>query len=169
MFSKINIKYILIDHIKTLRSHRTGKFSIGDIALFLGIPLMLSSFLSFGSHIRLDVNFINALVTSLSVFSALLFNLLLLIYDILRKDNKESLGAETRRQFLKEIYANISFSILISVVTIVFLLILFFDLKIEWLIDIINAIVYFLVINFILTILMVLKRVHILLSQEMKE
>lgn len=168
MFNKINIKQIIADHLATLQSFRTGKVSIGDLVVFFGLPGVLSALIVWLLHYKLGRDFSNVLITSLSVFSALLFNLLLLIYDILRKEDKEKEESKLRRRFLKEIYANISFSILVSVITIILLLLLFVDIQNEGIISIINFFIYFLVTNFILTLLMVLKRVHILLSQEMK-
>ncbi len=164
MFSRINIWLIVLDHFKTLRDFATNRVSMEDILLFLVTPVVGSLGLVFGLHFKLYTEALNALITSLSLFSALLFNLLLLIYDILRKEDPDD--PSLRRKFLSQIYSNISFGILNAVVSIALLLLLFIKLDLPWLVEVLNIIINILVINFILTMLMILKRVHILLRKE---
>ena len=166
MFSRINIWLIVFDHIKTMRNFATDKVSVEDVLLFLVTPIGGAVLLVFGMQFRLDAEAANALITSLSLFSALLFNLLLLIFDILRKENSTRDGTPLRRQFLSQIYSNVSFGILIAVICIALLLLLFVDLEAAFLVYALNLVVDMLVINFILTMLMILKRVHILLRKE---
>lgn len=164
MFNKINIWLIISDHISTLRDFKSDRISVADILLFLVAPIVVAFLLVFGLHFSLDTNAINVLITSLSVFSALLFNLLLLIYDIIRKEKDDHGQSSLRREFLRQIYYNISFSILTAVLCIALLLLLFIEFNYPPITDTVNLFVDFLVINFILTMLMILKRVHILLS-----
>jgi len=166
MFSKVNIWVIVTDHIRTLRNFANNRISVEDILLFLVTPTAASLFLTFLLRFTLDLNAINALITSLSVFSALLFNLLLLIYDILRKEGGAHAQATLRRKFLSQIYANISFCILVAVLSIALLLLLFVETNWPYFTLALNLVIYFLVINFILTLFMILKRVHILLASE---
>jgi hypothetical protein len=180
MFSKISIFGIIKDHIGTLRDNRTNKIYIPDIILFFVIPGIISSVM-IQFEIRLNDGFVNALITSFSIFSALLFNLLLLVYSISDKpennyNNSDALERDKvvrRRILLREIYINISFLILISTIAVVSLLTYF--LKSSncniWAIDICSLkwllalIVYYLAAQFILTLLMVLKRIYRLLSR----
>ena len=166
MFSKVNIWLIVTDHVQTLRNFANNKVSIEDILLFLVTPAAASLLLTFFLRFTLDLDSINALITSLSVFSALLFNLLLLIYDILRKESGAHAQATLRRKFLSQIYANISFCILVAVLSIALLLLLFVEANWPYFTLALNLVIYFLVINFILTLFMILKRVHILLASE---
>lgn len=163
MFDKINATKIVRDHVATLKSFDTDKYSSSDFLLFFFFPLLLSGILVYFKFI-LSKDFINILATSLSIFAALLLNLLLLIYDILRKSEKTDSNYKLKAKFLKQIYANISFCILISIVTIVFLIIA--SLNIKQLESILAFGIYSLVFIFVLTLFMVLKRVHILLSKE---
>jgi protein-S-isoprenylcysteine O-methyltransferase Ste14 len=110
-------------------------------------------------------------VTSLSVFAALLFNLLLLTYDIIAKASTTE-----KKIFLKEVYSNISYSILVAVITVVITLL--FDIMAPMIREIdsvaityaiyriLNGFIYFIAGNFILSLLMVLKRIHVLMSTE---
>ena len=170
MFSKINPKSIITDHLQTLINHRTGKPMKTDYIVFFGIPLIIALIFVCLFKISLDQKAGNILITSLSIFAALLFNLLLLVYDIVRKEEKNPLIIKA----LKQVFANISFSIFISIVTVFLLLIDFFfnDIINSWCYIIASCfdfIIYWFVALFTLTLLMILKRIHNLLSNEFSE
>ena len=162
MFSKINLSNIIKDHISTLRDHQTNKYYPPDFFLFFILPIFVAAGASF-LLCPITGNVLDILVTSMSIFAALLFNLLLLVYDAIRKEeNSKTL----RHKFLKEIFSNISFSVLISVITIIFLLIFPLFSKIFLIPTILTFLIYYLVTLFILTLLMILKRTHVLLTTE---
>lgn len=153
--------------------------------LFLILPAITSCVLVF-TKVVLNDGLGNALITSFSIFSALLFNLLLLVYDISGKstdpskasnDPVEKKRADRRRSLLKEIYINVSFSILVATISVVALLIHFLKIdmcdlanietcRITWLLP---SIIYYLSIQFLLTLFMILKRVYILLAQAFED
>lgn len=165
IFTKINTTGIVKDHLRTLVHEHSGKLSVSDLVLFYGTPLITAFLLvwfkgAFGKTIG------GVLVTSFSVFAALLFNLLLLIYDIVRKSDN-ALSA-VKSKFLGQIYHNISYAILTAISTIVLLLGYFVALALPSTKArvVLAFLVFALAANFILTILMILKRVHVLLSKE---
>lgn len=162
MFTKIDLTKVILDHLETLRDMR-GKIVLSDIFVFFGIPVLVAAVIWF-SNVTFEDGFVNLLVTSLSIFAALLFNLLLLIYDIIRKPE---VGRKIKTKFLKEIFSNISYSIMVSILTVILLMILNYDIKA--INGIIQVLVTFLAVNFILTLLMILKRVHFLLAKEFDE
>lgn len=167
MFDKINPKLIIIDHLKTLTNNRTGKPMKTDFFLFFGIPIVVAFVFLCLLRIELDGNSVGILTTSLSIFAALLFNLLLLVYDVVRKEENNPL----RHEALKQIFANISFSIFVSIVAVFLLMIDFlFDSFFEkWYFAIgvgVDFVIYWFISLFTLTLLMILKRIHILLSKE---
>lgn len=180
MFTKISVAGIVKDHISTLKSNQTNQIYYPDIFLFFLLPAILSSLMVY-SGVPLNDGLVNALITSFSIFSALLFNLLLLVYDIAGKSSDEIKVTDPleikkvaqRRELLREIYVNVSFSILISTISVVVLLTYFlkttncFVWKInlcsfQWLL---TAIVYYFSIQFLLTMFMVLKRIYKLLAK----
>jgi len=141
---------------------------------------------------------VNVLVMSLSVFAGLLFNLLLLVYDIIGKPNSNK--RPLRAILLKELSSNISFGILISVITIILLLVFSLVTTSDVLThhniisDNINIssnntsnaydftlldartipyslafLIYYLVSVFILNLFMILKRFHIIIRNEFKK
>jgi hypothetical protein len=86
MFSKIDIFSIVVDHFATLKNYKTGKIYLPDLLVFFIVPLLLSILLV---HFKVQVgkDFANAVLTCFSIFAGLLFNLLLLIFDIADKQS----------------------------------------------------------------------------------
>lgn len=165
MFEKINISRIVCDHIGTLRDYRTKRYRLGDFFLFFGLPLIIAAIMLYFYGI-LGLSLITILATSLSVFAALLFNLLLLTYDAIRKVSSTGNSDTLRRDLLKELFSNISFAIFVAIVAIVFVLVVVMLDKATIAQYMLSFFVYYLVSVFVLTILMVLKRMHILLARE---
>lgn len=179
MLDKINIYQIIKDHIGTLKNYESKKYSIEDFIIFFLFPFIISATLIYIQS-KLTEGFKNILIVSLSIFAALLFNLLILIYDIIKRgqpNNKEEKHNETQKLkivFLKQIYTNISFCIFISILTIILLVFSsinitishIFSLSIIEIGKVLAFFIYAFTLLFILTLFMVLKRVHVLLSKE---
>jgi hypothetical protein len=176
MLNKLGLLAIIKDHIGTLRNHRTNKLYFPDIFLFFIFPLIISLLL-IGLKVLLNDTMANALITSFSVFAALLFNLLLLVYDIAGKSfvnpdhkNKQDL----KKEILRQIYINISFCIIVCIYAIVVLIFyflkikdcVFFSVNICSLPPMLSFLVYYISGLFILTLFMVLKRIYKLLKEE---
>ncbi len=169
MTGKIDVTRIIKDHWATLCDDRNNRYSVRDFLTFYGLPALVgASLIWFGVLFGKTIS--SALTTAFSVFAALLFNLLILIYDIVSKSNGNKNVFSLKSKFLRQIYSNISYSVLVSVSIIVFLLLyyLVFSLGYQRLSYVAAFLVYTLAGNFILTLLMVLKRVHILLSDELE-
>jgi hypothetical protein len=170
MIGKIDVRQIVIDHFATLVDEDTKRQSGLDFTLFFILPLCVASVLIFFNLI-LGKSIGNVLITALAVFAGLLFNLLLLIFDIANKPRPESERLnELKIRFLKEIYSNIAYAILIALLTIVILLLHFLFLSLNTRAGLVFSafIIYGLCGNFVLTLFMVLKRIHILLATEFK-
>ena len=112
-------------------------------------------------------NLITILATSLSIFAALLFNLLLLVYDVRgRSRGPNGNTNEIRRRFLRELFSNVSFAILVAtgaIVSFLGLVLVYCSSVAQYAL---SALIYYLVMLFLLTLLMLLKRVHVLLHRE---
>jgi hypothetical protein len=173
MIAKINVADIIEDHFATLRNYDTKRQNIGDLLLFYVVPFIVAVVLAI-LKIDLHKDLVNLLVTALSVFAALLFNLLLLVYDVIKKTGDATEPEKLKRHYLKEIYTNISYSIFVSILSIIFLLaslLNFGAIKSFCCTSEVRTILViaalFLLGNFLLTLFMILKRIHILLSKEM--
>ncbi|MBN1315169.1 MAG: hypothetical protein JXA42_06870 [Anaerolineales bacterium] len=164
--SRFSIINIIKDHLKTLCNFKSGKTNWFDVIVSLIVPIILAIIVVCTNLIRLDNQAIDILVTSLSIFAALLFNLLLLIYDIVSR------GTNNQRplvpKFLGEIYSNVSFSILLSVLAVILLMGAYFVLKIptnlSFIGKLIDVAVFSLIGQFLFVLLMILKRIHAVLK-----
>ena len=174
MLTKLNVIGIVTDHFRTLRAYNSRSNSWGEIGLLYGVPALAAIvMLVFGFTVSDETA--NILITSLSVFAALLLNLLLMLFDSLSKvqqGNAEQVE-KARKELIRETYANISYSILVALACISILIgfaiwdLGINNLAITLLKQIASGLVYFLVLNFLLTLFMVLKRIHVLLSREL--
>jgi hypothetical protein len=168
MFGKINCLVIIRDHTATLRKQGTNKIRGSDIFLFYIFPAIISGIVVFFFS-ELSDALIPILITSLSIFAALLFNLLLLVHGAISRNVTSTRRFPDRTKYLREIFNNISFSILVSVLSIVLLIIYTQFITGCITTAIFTFFIYYLVLVFILALLMVLKRIHILLGEETKE
>ena len=105
---------------------------------------------------------VTIVATVLSIFAALLFNVLMLVYDALGKKNPN----QQRLKFLRELANNISFAILVAMATIVSVLASIIASSGSPPVAVASGLTYFLATMFLLTLLMILKRTHVLLAKE---
>lgn len=172
MLTKISLQKILADHFQTLRKFGAeDHFSWSDIFGFFALPLLASAIVTF---LGLDLSSVDTvLITSFSIFAALLFNLLMLTHGMII-DNKATPRNTNERDaqikvfdVMHELFANISYSILISIAVILLVLLSYIKGNGVYQI-IIKFLAYFLVGNFIFTLMMVLRRTHSILSFQFK-
>ncbi|PFG10681.1 hypothetical protein [Marinobacter sp. LV10MA510-1] len=181
MSSKINIWSIVTGHITTLNDASSGRVSVIDYFTFYGIPLALAFFLSFlGIKVTGDAN--SLLVNFGAIFTALLLSVLVLVYDQGEKlrdvsGEKSKHNIELKKKLLEQLYFNICYAIVVSVILVFFCLVYTFlpddvfsvsiskltfnaDLKLY----LVSPVILMVVMNLLLTILMVVKRMHTLLT-----
>jgi len=178
MSSKINITKIIKDHWNTLYNYRTNRFSVADLLQLFVVPTILgTTFALFvPGTVPINSNFFNAALTSLSIFAGLLVNVIVLIYDAIQKTvkNNQSTNNNVRIKFLGELSANISFTIVLSIISIaVFLVISSVNVdEMSTIISnetrkvinrVVSSIVYSIVLIFLSHLLLVVKRIYHLL------
>jgi hypothetical protein len=180
IFGALDVRRIISDHYKTLvyREPDTNEWSINkaDVILFFLIPALVA-----GALIWLEFNadkIIGIVATAFSIFAALLFNLLLLVFDLIARDKNRPFKVD----LLQAIYDNISFAILISILALTAILLFAVSdyfipalkdhetslLVLTWARRVFSFFLYYCITNFMLTMIFVLKKVHILLSEELK-
>ena len=169
MIDKVNITKIVRDHLGTFKDYSTRKYRPLDFLLFFLVPLFVAvGFV--GLLGALPTNLIGVIATSLSIFTALLLNLLLLAYNITRSSESPSDEGirEMREKLFHEIFSNIAFAVLVALVTVGCVLIfgVVSDCASQLATHILSAVIYYLGTLFLLTLLMLLKRVYALLSNE---
>lgn len=161
---KVSIKEILQDHFKTLVNANTNRPGFDDYLTFLILPILIACFFYFGG-LRVDKDSIETIVGSLSIFVGLLFNALVILLDVARKHESK----EIKQIIVKELTANISFSIIISFAAIFIMLFGFVENLNNTIKAAINVISFFLLAEFLLTFLMVMKRVYLIFKKELDE
>lgn len=159
MIAKIDFLKILKGHFRTLHRNGSASVSIADIMLFYGAPAIVAAFVVFWMDRQLSDKAVDFLATVFSIFIGLLLNLLVLIFDHAKKSDKP-----VQRRVLQETFANISYSILVSVLLVALLMLA--KLSSGLCVKIVSLVVATMVGNFFLTLLMVLKRVHTLVWEE---
>lgn len=167
MLSKINITSIILDQFKTLRKTNSDEISWSDLFLMIGLPFLLAgigvSFFDAPNHRE-----IGSYLTGVAVVVGLLLNLQVLIFTLISKVDKSSSVTqekiELRSSLLAETSTNISFGVL-SGITLILLLIVTPHLNHQ--VQILSHFaVLFLAWISLFCVLMIVKRMHILLREE---
>lgn len=127
---KIKIKDIIKEHLKTLydAKNKTNRIHLykdiyimpDDLFTFFILPLIISLILVFlGGLLNIDIS--NALLTAMTILTPFLLSLLILVYDMSQKLGriKDNRSYFRRLKLLKEMKANISFSILMTLLSVI--------------------------------------------------
>lgn len=178
MSSKINVCGIIKGHLDTL-CDINGKRSTSDLVTFFGIPFA-AAFISLMVGFSLSEKLIELLVNFGSIFTALLLSVLVLVFDQEQKfseADEHDFIAQQKKRLLRELYFNISFSIVCSVALVVLSLIAAlminpeasysikdFTLSVAGIAKIVSAAVVTLTTTIIINVLMVVKRMNVLLT-----
>ena len=175
--SKINLWWIVRQHLSTLVDYPNKRISIQDISLFIAFPVILATFAAlFDFNLNTDV--LNGIMAAFSIFAGLLLNLLVLVFSFTQVNSSQPVGPTdayftVRRRLLREIHANISFAIVVSVAVVVVALIALWNLKhankdnpgtTGW---VTTSLIALLVSNFVLTLMMVIKRMNSIIGNEL--
>ena len=176
VFDKVNVLSVILDHVDTWRFYRVGAkghYKRGDFLLFLGIPIgVATAWAVFCGAMNAELRGIIAVF--LSVLAALLFNLNILVYNaFMRHKEKEGSTKEAnklrrlveKRRFMREMFNNISFAILIALVAIAFT-VASAAVSSPDAAQILSGIAYGFLVLLFLTLLMLLKRMHALFRNE---
>lgn len=119
MFDKVNVKAIISDHLSSFYDFRSSRRSWSDIILFWGTPICVAGICAW-KGLLLSTSSVNSILTAFSIFAGLLFNLLIMVLTFLQTSLNSKVPVElsdlmTRKQILREVTANLSFSILLSI------------------------------------------------------
>lgn len=174
-------------HYSTFRKLGKEGWAWGKLSMHLLVPAVAAGLL-LAYDFRLTGMRVGILITSMSIFSALLFNLLMLVYSIVRQPDAEPVvrrepeasapeglapTAEQefqnlRRRFLRTIFANLSFDVWVSLLVVVVLITwLLLEDRLPMLLDLtFHALAYYGIGVFLVTFFEVLYQVHLLLSKE---
>lgn len=170
--TKINVLRIVNAHFRTLRDAATGAVSGADLLLFVGAPFVMAALATYFGW-ALYVEALNALLAAFAIFAGLLLNLLLLIFTF-SSDTTHPLGlAKVRAALLRELHDNIAFSVLLSIAIVVVCFVEVAVLRVKQPEGAAHSggigtfVIVFLTANFVLTLLMVLKRIYTVFNAQL--
>ncbi|MCV0396181.1 MAG: hypothetical protein K5872_04605 [Rhizobiaceae bacterium] len=161
MTTKIDVRMIVSDHFATFKDEGTGRASASDFVVMVGIPLT-ASLLAILFDFQIKDSYVGTLVSVFAIFAGLLFNVLVLIYSF--SDEEDDDKKSIRNNLIRQSFANISYSIIISLGVVFLLTLMLFVGGIAQ--KALEVVVIFLAVNFFLSLLMVLKRIHVLLRDK---
>lgn len=182
MIRKIDISRIVADHLSTLKDPGTEDWSWYDIGTFYGVPAFLAVLHlvigGVGSNEVLEVDGI--VVSAFSIFAALLLNVQVLIIglkerlaSVAKPSVDEAMSPEdsalaerlagSQERPLQELFANVSYAILVSILLVTLTLVVIFLGIADWRLT--TAMQFFGIAHFALTSVMVLKRMHVVFLQ----
>ncbi|MBZ9959314.1 hypothetical protein [Mesorhizobium sp. BR1-1-14] len=154
MTGKLDLRMIVKDHLSTFSDD--GTYSVELFFITVAAPLAFAlAALRHGPSIVNDN--IDTLISVFAIFSGLLFNVLMLIYSL-------PIGNGDGQKLLRESIANISYAILVALAAVIVLTALLFVSGYAR--QFLEACVVFFSANFLLSLLMVLKRIHLLLREK---
>lgn len=184
MSSKIDVRNIIKGHLKTFVDN-SGRINKIDVFTFYIIPIIIA-IIGIWFNFKLADNFTSLLINFGSIFTALLLSVLMLIYEQENKlDDKKSLLEQQnlpnnipffdiKKKILHELYDNICYCVIGSTFIVVvasvssticikpipFGTLFEFDLNRSFF----APLCVFMALNIILTIFMIVKRMHALLT-----
>lgn len=169
---KIDFRQIIIDHFSTLRDDRSGRLSLFDIFVFFIIPICLG-IAAWRCKLTFDRDVYNVAITFFGIFVALLLNVQVAIFGIFQRKPEAPVDARlmtkfetrlaTRKSLLSELNANLSYLCFVCCIALV-VFISFYTLKENRPVS--TGITLLLFSHFLVTLLMTVKRTHILFQQE---
>lgn len=169
LYDKADVLPILRAHMSTMSSYRTGKPLVTDYLFFFGMPILFGATLvGFGFGFRVDA--ITGFLNAFAILTGLLLNLLVLVFTIsVSSASSERADVQLRRRVLKEIFVNVCYCIIVAVLaTATSLTALSYTEsrtgaqagKIA------TFLLAFFTLNFVFSLLMILKRMYKLISTE---
>lgn len=171
MSAKINICSIISGHINTLKNASDSKFSGIDFLTFFGIPILIAVISSF-YDLKITDSIVSLLVNFGAIFTALLLSVLVLVYDQNSKlDDRNTKSPvnffKLKKELLNQLYYNICYSVILSLILILSCLVESIIRNISYLDRFVFIpVIVFVSIHLMLTIVMIVKRMHTLLTTD---
>ena len=124
-----HIAHIFRQLPESFRDSNNGKIPLVDYSLYLIIPVLCAILLVVNGR-RLNDGSIGVVLTALSIFAGFLINMLIPFFNIIEKtcqmNEEQNSEAKKRLKQYKILYNQVSFTTLLSLITIILLLLLQF-------------------------------------------
>ena len=164
MFTIINVFPIFKKHFEMLKKDAT---SLILVILYLFIPLGMSLILIY-EKLVLSPESIKTLITAFSIFTGFIINVILIIFDIIKRSTKNR--ERIHEELIVHLYYNSLYELTISIFLLIFSLFSYFTYpKLnELCVTILSFILYFILMNFLITLLQITKMIFVLLNKEIQ-
>lgn len=162
MIPLINIDDIIRKHFETLREDANLFYRL---LYFVFIPLFVAGLFIYLNKC-LNENSANSLITAFSIFTGLLLNIILIIFAIVNNANmSNSKFSSLKLKLLGHLYANSIYALLLSTILLIILIIMVIFGDWNWMLWVktLSFIIYFGISHFVITLLMIFKRLYVLL------
>lgn len=194
-FDRIDISTIFAEHKTTFYHYEKKRFNnktvipFSDKVLFFILPFMVAVIMCI-CGLKFNKDYVNIALTCLSIFTGLLFGLLPMVFNLIIENQKIKISdedAEIRKRveakidLTKHLFINIGFSIVLSILSLILVLLTqlyptviihkiqsweYYEIIKQTYLYFINGVCFFLIIEFILTLLMIIRRFTILFINE---
>jgi hypothetical protein len=94
MFTLINVSHIVTSHYSSLKEDSKQKFIV---LLFFIIPLLITLLLIHFEKLLIESS-VDSLITAFAIFTALLLNVIFIIYDIMKKEEMFIKSRESKQE-----------------------------------------------------------------------
>ena len=164
LLQKIDLRHVLSGHVNTLVDEETGSKLWGDFLIFYGFPLVVGVTLYVRGVILSD-GALDVATNALAILAGLLFNLFVVLHSLSWPKITHPMK-ETGRRLAGQVYANIAYCILISLIALVALTISANSSSCGRARLIFSSVSVYLIVHFGLTMLMVLRRTYIIIQDD---
>ena len=164
LLQKIDLRHVFSGHVNTLVDEETGSKLWGDFLIFYGFPFVVSIILYVRGVILSDVA-LDVATNALAILAGLLFNLFVLLHS-LSWPKKTHPMKDTGRRMAEQVYTNIAYCILVSLIALVALIISANSSSCSRVRLISSGVSVYLIVHFGLTMLMVLRRTYIIIQDD---
>ncbi|MFH0412837.1 hypothetical protein ACG98H_12035 [Corynebacterium sp. L4756] len=160
MSKKLSPLPVIHAHLDTLRDSQSNKPLVWDYLMLYGLPVLVGGF-SFWR--KFQAQDIGSFLGGVAVFAALLFALVVFVFQLRLSAGKDSVASRKPRllKLLDQLFANVSYAVLVGIVT------TFLGIASVWLSDDegtapiwLSVLLVTSVTHLVLTILMCLKRIN---------
>jgi hypothetical protein len=166
MMQKVDVIPIIRGHFATLTNLREGGISAKEVCFFIGPPIAAGIALvciRFG--FRIDA--VNGFLNAFAILTGLLLNLLVLVFSLSATSDRAD--GQLRKKILKEVFTNVCYCILVAIAVVgTALTDVSYMRSTPYAVTgpISTFLLASLTLNFVLTLLMIMKRMYKLISSE---
>lgn len=160
--SKFGVWNIVSSHYNTLRNYRTEKIEFSSVFVDLFLPFLIGLGITYFGIVILRAELFD-LIFMFSILSILPINMMIFLHGILNEERMKGSADQKKIRLATETISNIQFCLLTSLSIVIVGLIMFISSPVSFFnyIDIAGSfLVYYLMFVFIITLFMVLKRLH---------